>query len=171
MDFTAHYDSPLGSITLASDGTSLFGLWFEGQKFFADTLNRKHEERCDLPIFHETCRWLDIYFSGNQPAFSPPLLMRATEFQKSVWKVLLTIPYGHTMTYGDIARIIATQYGRKSMSAQAVGNAVGHNRISLIIPCHRVIGSNGSLTGYAGGIERKAWLLQMEGSGKHGYYK
>lgn len=116
----------------------------------------------ELPIFDETCRWLDIYFSGKEPDFTPPLSMRTTPFRKAVWEIMLTIPYGQTMTYGEIAGIIAEQRGIDRMSAQAVGGAVGHNSISLIIPCHRVIGTDGSLTGYAGGIDKKTQLLAME---------
>lgn len=162
MDFISHYSSPLGSITLASDGIHLVGLWFDEQKYYASTLNKEHEERHDLPIFVQTRRWLDLYFAGEIPDFAPTLLMRTSEFRRRVWEILLTIPYGHTMTYGEIARIIAREKGLKSMSAQAIGNAVSHNPISLIIPCHRVIGANGSLTGYAGGIEKKRWLLERE---------
>ena len=156
MDYTARYDSPLGGITLASDGEALTGLWFDGQKYFADTLAPEHEERA-LSVFDPVHRWLDIYFSGRDPGFIPPLMMRGSGFRKAVWEVLLTIPFGRTMTYGEIARCLGC------MSAQAVGGAVGHNSISLIIPCHRVVGSNGILTGYAGGIERKIRLLRMEG--------
>lgn len=163
MDYTAHYDSPLGGITLASDGERLVGLWFDGQKYFADALGGEHEERPELEIFDTTRRWLDIYFSGKAPDFIPPLLMRTTDFRRRVWEVMLTIPFGKTMTYGEIARIIAGERGLSNMSAQAVGGAVGHNSISLIIPCHRVVGTSGSLTGYAGGIDKKVRLLQMEG--------
>ena len=164
MDYTAHYDSPLGGITLASDGEKLVGLWFDGQKYFADALGKEHEERPELEIFDSTRCWLDIYFSGHAPNFTPPLLMRTTDFRKRVWEVMLTIPFGRTMTYGDISRIIAKERGLASISAQAVGGAVGHNSISLIIPCHRVVGTSGSLTGYAGGIDKKVRLLQMEGT-------
>lgn len=163
MDYTAHYESPLGGITMASDGRSLVGLWFDGQKYFADTLSPEHEECSDLVIFDETRRWLDIYFTGRQPDFIPPLLMRGSAFRQRVWEVLLTIPFGQTMTYGEIAHLIAEERGLESMSAQAVGGAVGRNSISLIIPCHRVVGADGSLTGYAGGIDKKIWLLKMEG--------
>lgn len=162
MDFISHYDSPLGGMTMASGGTHLVGLWFDGQKYFADTLDSEHEERKDLPVFEETLRWLDIYFSGKVPNFTPALFMRGTAFRCRVWETLRTIPYGQTMTYGEIARTIAREKGIKTMSAQAIGGAVGHNPISLIIPCHRVIGADGLLTGYAGGIERKRWLLEME---------
>jgi len=161
MDYIHHYDSPLGGITMASDGTALTGLWFDGQKYFAAHLSSDHEEKA-LPIFEQADQWLDIYFTGKAPDFTPPLHMRATPFQKAVWDILLTIPYGKTLTYGEIADRIAEQRGLSRMSAQAVGGAVGHNLISLIIPCHRVVGSNGSLTGYAGGIDKKMKLLTLE---------
>ena len=162
MDFISHYDSPLGGMTMASDGTHLVGLWFDGQKHFASTLEKERVERDNLPVFEEIRRWLDLYFAGEIPDFTPALFMRGNDFRCRVWEILLTIPYGHTMTYGEIARIIARERGLVSMSAQAVGGAVGHNPISLIIPCHRVVGADGSLTGYAGGIERKRWLIQKE---------
>ena len=161
MDYTHHYEAPLGGITLASDGQALVGLWFDRQKYFADTLARDHAER-SLPIFEEADRWLDMYFSGKAPDFTPKLNMRTTAFRKAVWEILLTIPYGQIMTYGEIAGQVAEQMGLKQMSAQAVGGAVGHNAISLIIPCHRVVGADGSLTGYAGGLDKKIRLLQME---------
>ncbi len=161
MEYTHHYDSPLGGIMMAGDGEALTGLWFDGQKYFADTLSEEHTAK-DLPVFEQTDHWLDVYFSGKAPDFIPPLNMKATPFRKAVWGILLSIPFGHTMTYGEIAGMIAKQKGLPSMSAQAVGGAVGHNSISLIIPCHRVIGSNGNLTGYAGGLEKKRRLLAME---------
>lgn len=162
MDFTKHYNSLLGGITLASDGDALIGLWFDGQKYFADTLESEHEEK-NLEIFDETTRWLDIYFSGKNPDFTPKLSMICSDFRKSVWEEMLKIPYGKTTTYKEIAVKIAKKSGQEHMSAQAVGGAVGHNSISLIIPCHRVIGTNGKLTGYAGGIDKKIWLLEHEG--------
>lgn len=161
MIYTCHYDSPLGGITLTSDGNALMGLWFDGEKYFADALSQAQEQN-DLPVFSRTRRWLDEYFSGKDPGFTPPLSIEATPFRKAVWKILLTIPYGKTMTYGQIAEIIADQRGLAKMSAQAVGGAVGHNPISLIIPCHRVIGTDGSLTGYAGGLDKKEFLLRLE---------
>lgn len=161
MDYIYHYTSPLGGITLASDGKSLTGLWFDGQKHFADTLSAENSE-AELSIFEQTIRWLDIYFSGKNPDFTPPLNMRTTPFGKAVWEIMLTIPYGETITYGEIADKIAKQKGIERMSAQAVGGAVGRNSISLIIPCHRVVGTNGSLTGYAGGIDKKNKLLTLE---------
>ena len=161
-DYTHHYESPLGGITITSDGEALTGLWFDGQRFFANTLSPINEAK-PLPVFVETKKWLDIFFSGNAPNFTPPLNMRTTPFRKAVWEIMLTIPYGHTMTYGEIAKEVARDMRVKRMSAQAVGGAVGHNAISLIIPCHRVIGSDGSLTGYGGGLWRKQKLLEMEG--------
>ncbi|MBD5101762.1 MAG: methylated-DNA--[protein]-cysteine S-methyltransferase [Subdoligranulum sp.] len=161
MEYTYHYHSPLGGITLASDGEALTGLWFDGQKYFLNTFCKEHEEK-NLPIFEQTDHWLDLYFSGKVPGFTPPLNPKATAFRKAVWDILLTIPYGQTMTYGEIASSLASQRGLAQMSAQAVGGAVGHNPISIIIPCHRVVGSNGSLTGYAAGIERKVQLLTLE---------
>ena len=133
MEYTHHYDSPLGGITLASDGNALTGLWFDGQKYFGDTLLEMHEQK-ELPVFEQTGKWLDIYFSGKEPDFTPPLLMKTTPFREAVWKIMLTIPFGQTMTYGEIADRIAKQKGLQKMSAQAVGGAVGHNSISLIIP-------------------------------------
>ena len=157
MDYITHYQSPFGGITLASDREALVGLWFDGQKHFADTLDPRHEECDDLYVFKEARRWLDIYFSGQAPDFTPALNMRASGFRRRVWETMLAIPFGHTMTYGDIAKRLGCR------SAQAVGGAVSHNSISLIIPCHRVLGSKGSLTGYAGGLDKKMGLLRMEG--------
>ncbi|MBD5543832.1 MAG: methylated-DNA--[protein]-cysteine S-methyltransferase [Lachnospiraceae bacterium] len=161
MEYTNHYDSPLGGITLASDGEALTGLWFDGQKYFGATLAEGCEQK-ELPVFEQAHQWLDIYFSGKDPGFIPPLVMKTTPFRKEVWEILLQIPYGKTMTYGEIAGKIAKQKGLGNMSAQAVGSAVGHNAISLIIPCHRVVGAGGSLTGYAGGMDKKVQLLSME---------
>ena len=161
MTYTNHLQSPLGGITLASNGTALTGLWFDGQKYFGDTLPQEAAQTT-LPIFERTRRWLAVYFSGRAPDFTPPLSMETTPFRKAVWEILLTIPFGQTITYGEIADRLAEQKGLRKMSAQAVGGAVGHNSISLIIPCHRVVGANGSLTGYAGGVEKKAQLLAME---------
>ena len=162
MEYIQHYQSALGSITMASDGEVLTGLWFEGQKYFGATLQKEKEEG-ELPVFRETRQWLDIYFSGKMPDFTPPLFLKnGSDFRQEVWNILLTIPYGKTMTYGEIAACIAKKRGLKRMSAQAVGGAVGHNPISIIVPCHRVVGSNGNLTGYAGGIDKKVELLRME---------
>lgn len=164
MEYIYHYDSPLGGITLASDGNALTGLWFDGQKYFGSTLDPCHEPK-KLPVFARTAEWLDVYFSGKAPDFTPPLSMKTTPFRRAVWSVMLTIPFGKTMTYKGISEELAKQMGLSSMSPHAVGGAVGHNAISLIIPCHRVVGSNGSLTGYAGGIDKKASLLSMEQTG------
>ena len=161
MNYTYHYQSPLGGITLSSNAAELTGLWFDGQKYFGDTLPKEYKEK-NLPVFEQTARWLDIYFSGKAPDFTPPLCMQTTPFRKAVWESMLTIPFGKTMTYGEIAERMAKQKGLSAMSAQAVGGAVSHNSISLIIPCHRVVGTNGSLTGYAGGIEKKVKLLTLE---------
>lgn len=161
MDYIHHYDSPLGGITLASDGEALSGLWFNDQKYFGSTLGKAPVQKT-LPVFGRTKEWLDIYFSGKAPDFTPPLFLNATPFRNAVWENLLTIPFGQTITYGEIANRMAERLDRQHMSAQAVGGAVGHNPISLIIPCHRVVGSDGNLTGYAGGIEKKRKLLEME---------
>ena len=154
------YRSPLGGILLAADEVGLVGLWFDGQKYFANTLPAEHCEQ-QTPILAAAARWLDLYFAGQVPDFTPPLHPAGSDFRQAVWKILLQIPYGHTMTYGGIARQLAAQRGGK-VSAQAVGGAVGHNEVSLIIPCHRVVGTNGSLTGYAGGIDKKVKLLELE---------
>ena len=167
MDYVYHWASPLGGMLMAGDGEALTGLWFEGQKYFSATLSEAHEERL-TPVFEGTIRWLETYFSGAATDFTPSMSPKGTPFRRAVWDVLLTIPFGQTMTYGEIAAIIAAKRGLAHLSPQAVGGAVGHNPISIIIPCHRVLGANGSLTGYAGGIERKRWLLEMEGSGEHG---
>lgn len=161
MTYIYRYHSPLGGITVSSNGIEITGLWFDGQKYFGDTLPENYEEK-DLPVFEKTKKWLDIYFSGKAPDFIPPLKMETTSFRKAVWEIMLTIPFGQTMTYGEIADKIAKKKGISKMSAQAVGGAVGHNSISLIIPCHRVVGTNGSLTGYAGGIDKKVQLLTIE---------
>ncbi len=152
----------MGPLLLAADEQGLTGLWFEGQKHWPDKLFADSIEG-EMPIFDETRRWLDIYFSGQEPDFWPPLAPQGTAFQQSVWRLLTAIPYGHTTTYAALAKTLAAQMGRESMSAQAVGQAVGRNPISVLIPCHRVIGSNGRLTGYAGGLERKLALLRLEG--------
>lgn len=163
MDYVCHYQSPLGGVTLASDGHALIGLWFDGQKHFAETLSQDFIEK-DLPVFEQTKKWLDIYFRGNRPDFMPPLVVQDTSFRLAVWQIMLSIDFGKTMTYGEIAERLAKQKGVKKISAQAVGGAVGRNPISLIIPCHRVVGANGKLTGYAGGFKRKAKLLELEGA-------
>lgn len=161
--YTCRYRSPLGGMTMTGDGESLTGLWFDRQKGQPCMVSADYAEQ-NLPVFDETCRWLDVYFSGKAPDFTPALAIRTTPFRQAVWEILLTIPYGRTMTYGQIAKIIAAQTGVPRMSAQAVGGAVGHNPFALIIPCHRVIGADGNLTGYAAGMDKKIRLLQMEGA-------
>ena len=161
MTYIQHYDSPLGGILLAADEIGLTGLWFDGQKHFARGLSNERIAQ-ETPILAEAKRWLDIYFTGKASDFTPPLHPTGSEFRKAVWEILLQIPYGQTTTYGEIARQLAEKQGLARMSAQAVGGAVGHNKISIIIPCHRVVGTNGSLTGYAGGIHKKEQLLELE---------
>ena len=161
MTFTQHYDSPLGGMLLAADEIGLTGLWFSGQKYFARGLPAERTER-STPVLTEAKRWLDLYFSGREPDFIPPLHPAGSAFRRAVWQILLQVPYGQTITYGEIARQLAEKRGLARMSAQAVGGAVGHNEVSVIIPCHRVVGTNGSLTGYAGGIGKKVRLLELE---------
>ena len=155
MTFIQHYDSPLGGILLAADEIGLTGLWFDGQKYFARGLSPEREEQ-ELPVLLEAKRWLDIYFTGKEPDFLPPLHPVGSAFRQLVWELLLQVPYGKTTTYGEIA--------------QAIGGAVGHNEISIIIPCHRVVGTNGSLTGYAGGIDKKVKLLELEHADMRGFF-
>jgi len=163
MIYSTNYSSPIGSLTLASDGDNLIGLWTEDQKYFADSVTEKMTEKDDLPVFIKTIQWLDEYFEGKKPDISGlPLALRGGDFRKTVWDILCEIPYGETITYGEIAKIVANKMGKEKMSSQAVGGAVGHNPISIIIPCHRVVGANGSLTGYAGGIDKKIKLLEHE---------
>lgn len=161
MNYMLRYASPLGGITMTGEGDALTGLWFDGQKYSNNILVSDRVEK-HLPVFNKTIKWLDIYFSGGIPDFTPAISIESTAFRKAVWNILLTIPYGSTMTYGEIAKKIALRQGMKRMSAQAVGGAVGHNPIVLIIPCHRVIGKNGSLTGYAAELEKKEALLRLE---------
>lgn len=163
MTYIQHYDSPLGGILLAADEIGLTGLWFDGQKCFARDLSGERVEQ-ETPALTEARRWLDIYFTGKEPDFLPPLHPTGSEFRKAVWEILLQIPYGQTTTYGEIARQFAEKQGLARMSAQAVGGAVGKNRISLLVLCRRAVGSNGSLTGCAGGIGKKIRLLEPEGA-------
>ena len=154
MTYIQYYQSPLGRIMLGSNDEALLGLWFEGQKFLGSTISGNAVERENV-VLRKAQRWLEIYFSGHCPGFLPPLQLAGTPFQQRVWSKLLTIPYGVTTTYAQLAKECHT-------SARAVGGAVGRNPISLIVPCHRVIASDGSLTGYAGGVDRKKVLLEME---------
>ena len=161
MTFVQPYSSPLGVLLLAANESGLCGAWFEGQKYFAAGLGSCAERETELLAAAK--RWLDEYFAGKTPDFTPPLCPAGTAFQRSVWNLLLEIPQGRVTTYGALGKKLAAQQGRASLSAQAVGGAVGRNPISIFIPCHRVVGADGSLTGYAGGLERKAALLRLEG--------
>lgn len=156
MDYTAHYRSPLGDMLMASDGDALVGLWFDGQQHFAETLGVESVERPDLQLFARVRQWLDLYFGGIMPDFVPPLQLRGSDFQKRVWRALLAIPMGQTETYGNLAQRLGCR------SAQAIGHAVGRNAISIIVPCHRVVGAEGALIGYAAGVDKKRWLLEWE---------
>lgn len=169
MTFITHYQSPLGGILLAADEIGLTGLWFNGEKYFANNLPAEPAGQ-ETPTLLNAKRWLELYFSGKEPNFLPPLHPVGSAFRQQVWKILLQIPYGQTTTYGQIARQLAKQRGVAKISAQAVGGAVGHNEISVIIPCHRVVGTNGSLTGYAGGINKKIELLKLEHADMHRFF-
>ncbi|MDK6567301.1 methylated-DNA--[protein]-cysteine S-methyltransferase [Corynebacterium pyruviciproducens] len=192
MIYTMQYESPLGPIVVSCDDDAITGLWFEGQKYFGSTFPAESPSPGPAtstpspgpatstpspatpqslhPLLAEATRWLDIYFSGRHPDFTPPLRLPSTPFRALVSEIMLAIPYGTTTTYAAIAAEVARRQGRSSSSAQAVGGAVGHNPISLIIPCHRVVGSNGSLTGYAGGLRRKVALLTLEGTDTSGLF-
>ena len=164
MYYKTSYKSPIGLITLASDGKNIIGLWLKDQKYYGGSIANDMTDKDDLSVFSATKNWLDRYFNDEKPNIAKlPLAPIGRDFQKAVWHILCEIPYGEYITYGDIAKKIAVDMNKTSMSAQAVGGAVGHNPISIIIPCHRVVGSNGSLTGYAGGIDKKIKLLQHEG--------
>ncbi len=187
MLFRKSYPSPLGELTMVSDGKALTALSFQGEKYEAAVVEesqigdrdnqavvigktKTNEQEADAlekegakAVFDCTERWLDSYFSGHNPDFTPPICLKGTSFQEDVWEILKRIPYGKVISYGEIARQIAEKRGLKRMSAQAVGGAVGRNPIAIIIPCHRVVGSNGSLTGYAGGLDKKTELLKIEG--------
>lgn len=172
MLYLCTYASPVGELTLCSDGTFLKGLWMDGQKYFGESADLPDAvSDGSVPVFDRTRIWLDRYFAGEEPdPKTLPLRPDGSPFRQAVWNELLKIPYGRTVTYGDISRNVAHLLGKESMSAQAVGGAVGHNPISIIIPCHRVVGSGGSLTGYAGGLDRKIWLLCHEGNDMSGMY-
>ncbi|MCU6748697.1 MULTISPECIES: methylated-DNA--[protein]-cysteine S-methyltransferase [Lachnospiraceae] len=165
MEFFTTHPSPVGRLTLGSDGQYLIGLWIEGQKYFGSTLGGAVSEKGDLPVFMAAKEWLERYFAGERPRPDTlPLCLKGSIFQQRVWKLLCEIPYGEVTTYGMLASKVAEQMKRHSMSGQAVGGAVGRNPLSIIIPCHRVVGSDGSLTGYAGGINTKVSLLKLEGA-------
>ncbi len=163
MLYKTIYHSPIGALTLGADETHLVGLWLAGQKYFGAGYQEPFAERADHPVLQKAVQWLQSYFAGERPLLSAlPLNPQGSPFRKRVWQILREIPYGQVITYGDIARRLAQEQGQKSMAAQAVGSAVGHNPISIIIPCHRVVGANGSLKGYAGGLAAKRWLLRHE---------
>lgn len=162
MTYLCQIPSPVGQLYAASDGENIVGLWIKGQKYFESNLSEETEAK-ELPVFQQLKDWLNIYFSGSNPDFLPPLAPQGSAFRQSAWQILLSIPYGELTTYGAIAKQMEAQSGGKHVSAQAVGGAVGHNPISIVIPCHRVVGSTGSLTGYAGGIDKKIHLLKLEG--------
>lgn len=157
MYFSTDYSSPLGEILIVSDGEAICGLWFYNQKYFKSTVDDDLIKKPDLYIFKKATKWLDDYFDGLNPEFDFKLNPQGSDFRLMVWKILTEIPYGETITYGEIASKISP-----TMSAQAVGGAVGHNPIAIMIPCHRVMGTDGKLTGYAGGIDRKLELLKLE---------
>ena len=172
MIYKTMYQSPFGEILLASNGSELVGLWFEKQKYYASCYGSNLIEKNDLEIFIETKKWLDEYFNKEEPSIDRLALNpEGSEFAKEVWQILCEIPYGKVITYGDIAKEIAKKRNKKTMSAQAVGGAVGHNPISIIIPCHRVVGTNNSLTGYGGGLDRKIALLELEDIDMKQYYR
>ena len=165
MNYAAKIQTPMGNVLLASDGKNLIGLWFAGQKYYGESMDSSIEYKDGLPVFIQTKKWLERYFAGEMPAASElPLAPAGSEFRKAVWEALCQIPYGEVITYGELAQKVAMLHNRERMSAQAVGGAVGHNAISIIIPCHRVVGANGNLTGYAGGIDKKIKLLTHEGA-------
>lgn len=170
MHYKTYYESPIGRIALTSDGTNLTGLWLPKHKDFEQQYNETLRE-AKLPVFDKVSNWLNDYFSGNNPEINFPLAPEGTEFRKRVWNLLLKIPYGETVTYGDIAQDIARQLGKEKMSSQAVGGSVGSNPISIIIPCHRVVGKDGNLTGYGGGIDTKIALFKIEQMNMANYYR
>lgn len=165
MTYIMRCASPVGGLLLAARGGALTGLWLEGQKYYPEFSDGEVSDGANEPVLLDVKRWLDAYFAGERPEINGLALMpEGSEFRRRVWKRLCGIPYGEVASYGDIARELARERGLESFSAQAVGGAVGHNPISIIIPCHRVVGAGGSLTGYAGGVERKLWLLRHEGA-------
>ncbi|MGN0243672.1 MAG: methylated-DNA--[protein]-cysteine S-methyltransferase [Lachnospiraceae bacterium] len=163
MYYQTTYDSPIGKLTLVSDDDALIGLWIEGQKFYAQGIPEERITDDKHPVLTDTKDWLDMYFSKNKPCITNlPLAPMGTVFQQTIWHLLCDIPYGETTTYGKLAKKAASQLKKDHMSAQAVGGAIAHNPISIIIPCHRVVGTNGSLVGYTGGLKKKRWLLEHE---------
>lgn len=169
MHYTSLYQSPVGEILLAADEIGVVGIWFKNEKYYAYCLSPENTP-CETPIIRKLKHWLDIYFSGREPDFTPPIHMIGTPFQIDVWNILRQIPYGKTTTYNEIAAQIARNRGIPHMSAQAVGTAVGKNNINLIVPCHRVVATNNSLAGYAGGIDKKIKFLKLEGAFNDKYF-
>lgn len=169
MHYISEYNSPIGEMMFAADDSGLIGVWFKHSKYYAHGLSPEHTVK-ETPVLEKTKLWLDIYFTGKEPDFTPPLHLQGTDFQLAVWEILQTIPYGTTASYGDIAAKTAAKTGLSRMSPQAVGGAAGRNRLSVIVPCHRVVGANGSLTGYAGGIDKKIQLLRYEGAFKEEFF-
>jgi len=171
MFYSTTYPTPVGNITLASDGENLLGLWNEGQKYHGNQIFKGMKANDNLPVFDTAKKWIDAYFAGKKPVISElPLKPIGGEFRQAVWQTLCEIPYGEVITYGEIAKKMAAKRNKKSMANQAVGGAVGHNPLSIIIPCHRVVGANGSLTGYAGGLKIKTKLLEHEGVDMTGFF-
>lgn len=163
MIYTSIYQSPVGKLLIASKDNRLIGLWIENQKYYLSNLKEEIQMSDNIEILVKTKKWLDRYFNGEKPNINElEMNPMGSEFRKSVWEILKSIPYGKVVTYNDIAKELAKRKKIEKMSAQAVGGAVGHNPISIIIPCHRVVGTNGSLTGYAGGIDKKIYLLKHE---------
>ena len=163
MVYKTYYDSPVGKLFIASDGENIIGLCIEGQKYYLDKIEKEGVLKHDLAVFDKVKKWLNSYFKQGKPEISElSLAPEGNTFRKCVWELLCEIPYGETTTYGELAKKVAKKLNKPFMSAQAVGNAVGHNPISIIIPCHRVVGKNGNLTGYAGGMDKKIKLLEIE---------
>ncbi len=160
MEYISEYNSPVGMMLMSSDGENLTGLWIEKQKYFKSTLGDEYETK-NLPVFDKTKTWLAKYFKGENPIMDFQIKPKGSAFRQRIWQYLLKIPYGEITTYGKIANELEKETGKR-VSAQAVGGAIGHNPILIIVPCHRVIGSDGSLTGYAGGIDKKKYLLDLE---------
>lgn len=164
MIYFSNYSSPIGQLMLASDGENLVGLWVEGQKYFGGKTKENFVEKQNLKIFFETKKWLDEYFLGKNPGIkSLSLAPKGSDFQRKIWEFLREVPYGKTTTYKEIAKKVAAWMKRERMSGQAVGGAIGRNPISIIIPCHRIVGADGNLTGYASGLKNKVQLLKLEG--------
>lgn len=162
MQYKEYYDSPLGQILLVADDEGLVGLWFAKHKYKGHTMDPEAEIK-ETDAIAAAKKWLDQYFVGKEPEVAVPIHFIGSDFRKSVWEILKTIPYGQTVTYGEIAKLVGDARGVKKMASQAVGGAVGHNPVSIIVPCHRVVGANGSLIGYGGGIDKKVKLLELEG--------